>query len=285
LFGILISRGLASPLSHLAEAARMIGARDFSRRVEVKGTAEIAAVSRAFNEMATELETADRLRRNLMADVAHELRTPLTVFQGNLRAILDDIYPLDKSEITRLYDETRILSRLVNDLHELSLAEARQLPLDRKPVHLHLLVEDVVTNFNFAAASESVSVETHLEPDLPPVLADPDRLAQVLHNLMYNALQHTPAGGVISLHAKLDGDYVQLRVKDTGKGIPAEHLPRVFDRFYRVESDRSRETGGAGLGLAIVRAIVEAHDGYITVESDGVPGHGTTFTVRLHQAL
>ena len=280
-FGVLMSRGLTSPLNRLAEAARDIGAHQFSRRVEVKGTAEITAVARAFNEMAAALEESERLRRNLVADVAHELRTPLTVIQGNLRAILDDIYPLNKAEVVQLYEESRLLSRLVDDLHELSQAEAHQLPLNLQPVNLRLLVDDVAASFRAATESQSVTLCAEIASGLPTVQADATRLSQVLHNLLSNALRHTPEGGTISLCAEHDGAHVRLSVRDTGDGIPAEHLPHVFDRFYRVERDRSRETGGAGLGLAIVRAIVEAHGGRVTVASAGVPGLGTTFTIHL----
>ncbi len=279
--GVLMSRSLTAPLNHLAEAARDIGAHKFSRRVETKGTAEVTAVARAFNEMAAALEEAERLRRNLVADVAHELRTPLTVIQGNLRAILDDVYPLDKAEVAQLYEETRLLSRLVDDLHELSQAEARQLSLNLQPVNVSLLVDDVAASFRTAAESQGVMLHTEVASDLPTVQADPARLSQVLHNLLSNALRHTPEGGTVSLCAERDGAHVRLSIHDTGDGIPAEHLPHVFDRFYRVERDRSRETGGAGLGLAIVRAIVEAHGGHVTVASEGVPGLGSTFTIHL----
>ncbi|GAB4435113.1 MAG: ATP-binding protein [Anaerolineae bacterium] len=281
IFGVAVSRSFTAPLSRLAEAAKDIGAQKFSRRVGVKGSVEITAVARAFNEMAEALEEAERLRRNLVADVAHELRTPLAVLQGNLRALLDDVYPLNKAEIAQLYEETRLLSRLVSDLHELSQAEARQLPLDLQPVNLSLLVDDVVTSFGVVAESQGVTLHVEVAPDLPTVQADSARLTQVLHNLLSNALHHTPGGGTISLRAEADSASIRLSVHDTGDGIPAEHLAHVFDRFYRVERDRSRDTGGAGLGLAIVRAIVEAHGGHVTVTSEGISGLGTTFTIHL----
>jgi two-component system OmpR family sensor kinase len=230
------------------------------------------------------LEQAETLRRNLVADVAHELRTPLSVLQGNLRAILDDVYPLDKSEVARLYDQTRLLGRLVNDLRELAKAEAGQLELNLQPIDLAKLVADTVATFAPVAEAEDVTLSTHIPGDLPPVPADSARIVQVLHNLLANALRHTPAGGTISLRAGFDaGEYgrVWLAVQDTGEGIPPEHLSHVFDRFYRADPARSRSAGGAGLGLAIVRAIVESHGGQVSVASDGVPGGGSTFTVRL----
>lgn len=284
LFGILASRSLTSPLNRLADAARAIGARDLTRRVEVEGSDEVKDVAQAFNEMASALQQAETLRRNLMADVAHELRTPLSVLQGNLRAMLDDVYSLDKAEVSRLYDETRLLSRLVNDLHELAQAEAGQLRLNRQSTDLADLIQSTSATFNPAAEAKGVTLSTQVPPNMPLVLADPARLTQVLHNLLANALRHTPAGGTISLRAGCAAGKereVWLMVEDNGEGISSEDLPHVFDRFYRADRTRSRATGGAGLGLAIVRAIVEAHGGRVSAASDGVSGHGSTFTVRL----
>jgi two-component system OmpR family sensor kinase len=284
LFGVLASRSLTSPLSRLAEAARAIGARDLTRRVEVEGSDEVKEVAQAFNDMAATLEGAETLRRNLLADVAHELRTPLSVLQGNLRAILDDVYPLDKAEVARLYEETRLLSRLVNDLHELAQAEAGQLRLNRQTTNLADLIQSTAAAFSPAAEAKGVILSTQIPPDMPFVLADPARLTQVLHNLLANALRHTPSGGTISLRAGCElgkEREVWLAVRDSGEGISSEDLPHVFDRFYRADPARSRATGGAGLGLAIVRAIVEAHGGRVSATSDGVPGHGSTFTVQL----
>jgi two-component system OmpR family sensor kinase len=281
LFGVLASRSLTAPLSRLAEAAQAIGARDLSRRVEVGGSDEVREVAQAFNEMAAALEGAETLRRNLLADVAHELRTPLSVLQGNLRAILDDVYALDKGEVARLYDETRLLSRLVNDLHALAQAEAGHLTLNRQPMQLAELVRSTAAAFGAAADAKGVTLNWQIPADLPPVMADPARLTQVLHNLLDNALRHTPAGGSIALRAGCDDGDVWLAVQDSGEGIAAEDLPHVFDRFYRADPARSRATGGAGLGLAIVQAIVEAHGGRVSAASQGVAGQGSTFTLRL----
>jgi signal transduction histidine kinase len=241
----------------------------------------VKEVAQAFNEMAAALEGAETLRRNLLADVAHELRTPLSVLQGNLRAILDDVYALDKAEVARLYDETRLLSRLVNDLHALAQAEAGQLALNRQPTQLAELVQSTATAFGAAADAKGVSLNWQIPADLPPVMADPARLTQVLHNLLDNALRHTPAGGSIALRAGCDDGDVWLAVQDSGEGISPQDLPHVFDRFYRADLARSRATGGAGLGLAIVRAIVEAHGGGVSAASPGEPGQGSTFTLRL----
>jgi signal transduction histidine kinase len=280
IFGVHMSRRIAAPLERLAAAAQAIGRRDLRQRVDLKGSREIVAVATAFNDMAAALEKAESLRRNLVADVAHELRTPLSVLQGNLLAILDGVYPLNAAEIAGLYNQTDVLNRLVNDLHDLSLADARQLPLKVQETDVSELLNNVVTAFAPTAEAASVDLELDIAPDLPCVLLDPLRLTQVLDNLLGNALRHTPAGGMVSLRADVVDAHLQLMVKDTGEGIAAEHLPHVFDRFYRTNRGRSRATGGAGLGLAIVRAIVETHGGQVTVGSDGIPDQGTTFTAR-----
>jgi signal transduction histidine kinase len=281
-FGVLVSRSLTAPLEQLAAAAQAIGARELNRRVAIRGRAsqEIVSVANAFNDMAAALEKGETLRRNLVADVAHELRTPLSVLQGNLLAILDGVYPLDTQEIARLYSQTHLLNRLVNDLHELSQAEAKQLRLNVQLVDVAQVLASVVNAFSPTADEAQVHLELHVAPNLPRALLDPMRLTEVLDNLLGNALRHTPPGGTISLCAEVSGEDLVLTVKDTGEGIAAEHLPHVFDRFYRTDRARSRSTGGTGLGLAIVRAIVEMHGGQITATSDGVAGHGTTFTVR-----
>ncbi len=279
-FSVAASRTLTAPLTQLANAARAIGGGNLNERVAIHGSDEVAAVAIAFNEMAGELQEAETLRRNLMADVAHELRTPLSVLQGNLRAILDDVYPLEKEEITRLYTQTRLLSRLVNDLHELAQAEAGQLSLNLAPTDLRPLLRETIEVFAPMAEDGSISLEAQLAPTLPAVAIDSVRLRQVLHNLLANALRHTPAGGTVSVQSAATADAVTITIRDSGEGIAPEHLPHVFDRFYRADRARARDTGGAGLGLAIVRAIVQAHGGTVSAESAGI-GQGSAFTVTL----
>jgi signal transduction histidine kinase len=281
-YGVVMSRTLTAPLNNLAEGARAIGARDLSRRVEEKGSDEMIAVARAFNEMASHLEQAEQLRRNLLADVAHELRTPLSVLQGNLRAILDEVYPLNQEEMARLYEHTRFLSRLVNDLHELAQAEAHKLPLNLQETDLSQWVKMAVDTFRPSAETKAITLHTELPARLPAVQVDTARLQQVLQNLLANALRHTPAGGTITLWAEPAANHsVCLSITDTGDGIAPDHLPHIFDRFYRADPARSRDRGGAGLGLAIARAIIEAHGGQIEATSPGIPGQGSTFTIRL----
>jgi signal transduction histidine kinase len=266
-------------LEELAKGTETIGAGDLSYRVKPQGSAEIVALAQSFNGMAGKLEEGERLRQNLLTDVAHELRTPLTVLQGNLRAILDDVYALDKAEVAHLYDQTRHLHRLVSDLHELAQAEARQLPLNLQTTDLVWLVEDAVAIFAPIAEAEELQLQVNL-PKIPVMVqVDQARITQVLQNLLVNALRHTPAGGCITVRLTVD-EVVKLIIQDTGEGIDAEHLPYLFDRFYRTDNARDRDHGGAGLGLAIVRALVEAHEGQVAVASAG-RGQGSTFTITL----
>lgn len=279
LLGLGLSRGLTAPLARLTTAAHRIAGGDLGQRVPETGSAEIVALGRAFNLMAADLERAEELRRNMVADVAHELRTPLSVLQGNLQAILDGVYPLEQAEIAALYDETRLLSRLVDDLHELAQAEAGQLRLDLRPTDLVGVVQTTAANFAVVAEAKRVKLITDLAEGLPPVLADPDRLSQVMRNLLSNALRHTPEGGQITVSATYNGPAARIVVADTGEGIPPEDLPYVFDRFWRAGRSRSRERGGSGLGLAIARHLVQAHGGQIGVESE--VGQGSRFWFTL----
>jgi two-component system OmpR family sensor kinase/two-component system sensor histidine kinase BaeS len=316
LLGLGIARGLSAPLARLATAARHISRGDLSQRVPVSGSDEVADLARAFNEMATGLEQAETLRRNMVADIAHELRTPLTVIQGNLQALLDEVYPLEKSEIAAVYDETLILNRLVNDLRELAQAEAGQLSLNLQPVALTPLVKAAAELFEELAREKKINLNLILPTDLPPVLADSDRVRQVLHNLLANALHHTPEGGVIGVVVDRPAEFEQggrgaeeqesnmsslggrrpalslangsaisgqlrVTITDTGAGISAEDLPHVFNRFWRADKSRSREQGGSGLGLAIARQLIEAQGGHIGVESESVPGRGSRFWFTL----
>ena len=282
LLGLVIARSLSAPLSGLAAAARRLAKGNLDERVPLGDTEEMAEAAQAFNEMAAELQKAETLRRNLVADIAHELRTPLTVIQGNLQAILDGVYPLEKPEIALIYDETVVLNRLIQDLRQLAQAEAGQLNLNLQPTDAGALVAGVVTSFAEQAAAHSVRLVTELPADLPPVLADPDRLRQVLSNLLSNAMRHTPAGGGVWVAAETGSEAIRFAVIDTGAGIPADQLPHVFDRFWRAEPSRSRDQGGSGLGLAIVKQLVEAQGGKVGVESE--VGRGSTFWFTLPAA-
>ena len=279
-FGVHVSRRLSAPLTRLVNGTQAIARRDLSVRVKEQGSTEMREVSNSFNRMAAALEDAESLRRSMLNDIAHELRTPLTVLEGNLRAILDDVYPLDKAEITRLYDQTRHLHRLVDDLRLLAQAEARQLPLQRSPSDLAVLLEEVAELFSPLAGEKNISLDTSLPRSSVIAAVDHMRFAQTLQNLLTNALQHTPAGGVITLSLQVEDEMAAISVADNGDGIAPEDIPRVFDRFYRVDTNRTRDTGGVGLGLAIAQALVKAHDGEIEVTSAGLE-QGSTFTIRL----
>jgi two-component system OmpR family sensor kinase/two-component system sensor histidine kinase BaeS len=279
--GVAISRTVSRPLSQLARAARAFAAHNWDRRVQVGGTEEVAEVAFAFNDMADSLQQAEALRRNLMADVAHELRTPLTVLQGNLRAMLDGVYPLERGEIATLYDETRLLNRLVDDLRELALAEAGQLKLNLQPIDLAPLIGSTLANFMPVADERDLTLSAEIDRAVE-VRADPDRVAQVLRNLIANALWHTPPQGTIAVGAQLTDRGWRISVKDSGEGIAPEDIAHVFDRFYRADRSRTRHNGGSGLGLAIAKSLVEAMGGQIGVESE--LGRGSRFWFTLPRA-
>jgi two-component system OmpR family sensor kinase/two-component system sensor histidine kinase BaeS len=279
--GVLASRQLTAPLSQLARTARSFSSRNMTVRAAIRGTSEVRLVAKAFNDMADELEGAERLRRGMLADVAHELRTPLTVLQANLQAILDDVYPLNKDEIGALAEQVELLRRLVNDLHLLAQAESKQLPLDMQPVELNGLITRSLDNFDAVAQAHRVTLHAELPPATVRVSGDADRLTQVLNNLIQNALTHTPDGGAVTVSLRQTDTRAEISVQDTGGGIPKDAQAHIFDRFYRVEAARDRASGGAGLGLAIVKVIVELHHGTVTVSSDGAAGKGTLFTVSL----
>jgi signal transduction histidine kinase len=277
--GVVIGRMVSAPIRRLADAAQLIGKGELSIRVPVRGSQEIIELSHAFNRMAADLQHAETIRANLMADVSHELRTPLTVLEGNLRAALDKVVPLDEAEVANLYGQTHHLIRLVNDLHELAQAESGELKLEKVPVELKVLVTETLQALEPLATEKGLLLNNETSA-LPEITADPIRIRQVLFNLLSNALRHTPGGGKITLSGKTNEDNVLLSIRDTGEGLDSYQLAAVFDRFYRADKSRSRETGGTGLGLAIVKAIVEAHGGRVEAHSAG-RGQGCEFLVQL----
>jgi len=277
--GVVTGRTLAAPLGELAETARRFSARRWELRARERGAQEVIEVARSFNVMADSLERAEINRRNLTADIAHELRTPLTVIQGNLRAMLDGVYPMERAEIATIYDETRILSRLVEDLRLLALAEAGQLQLKMQSESAQALARAATAHYQLMADAENVNLQIVAPDELLHVWADGDRVGQVLRNPLSNALRHTPAGGSITVRIERVGDGVRFAVEDTGSGIPAEMLPHIFDRFYRGDPSRARTGGGTGLGLAIVQGLVQAMGGRIGAES--APGRGATLWFSL----
>ena len=280
LAGILLGRGLSLPIERLVTATQAVASQELTHRVSVNGAQEIRDLADNFNQMVASLERSEHLRRNMMADVSHELLTPLTVIQGNLRAILDDVYALDKEEIGKLYAQNKHLIRLVRDLRQLSQAEAGQLSLNKTAVDLNSLTNETVTTFIPLTQEKNVTLVCQLAETLPKISADADRLRQVLYNLFANALRHTPEAGQITLSTELLADEIRLAIVDTGDGIAPDLLPHIFERFYGSEMNLRRDSGGAGLGLAISRAIIQAHNGRIVVASPGA-NLGTTFSIYL----
>jgi signal transduction histidine kinase len=278
---IVMSRSVTQPVWQLAKAAQAIGQRDLHFRVETKGSQELQDLAQSFNRMAEQLEHAENTRRNLMADVAHELRTPLAVLDGNLRAMLDGVHELNEEEIALLYEQTHHLNRLVDDLRELSLAEADQLSLNFREVDLARLVKETAAHFDLQALEQGIQLVIEIDDPLIHPGLDESRIRQVLHNLLSNAFRFTSRGGKVTLSAKrlLEEGAVEIKVADTGMGISPEELPHIFERFYRTEETTVHDRVGTGLGLAIVKAIVKAHGGDLSAQSDG-RGQGSTFTFR-----
>jgi signal transduction histidine kinase len=284
--GLLLARQLTAPLRALTEAARRL-TREKPRtaglesvpQVEVSGGGEIGELGHAFNQMAHSLAQQDRLRRNLMADIAHELRTPLSVIRSDLEALLDGVYEASPETLASLQEETLLLARLVDDLRSLAQAEAGQLELDRRPIDLAELLRRVVTGFDCVAQAQEQALKLTLPAELPPISADPQRVRQIVANLVSNALRHAPQSGRVLVAACLPPGAVQISVSDDGPGIPAKEAGHVFDRFWRGSGARA---GGSGLGLAIARELVRAHGGRIWVESE--PGRGATFSFTLPTA-
>jgi signal transduction histidine kinase len=283
--GSLLFRQITSPLRALSQSAQAIAGGELGRRVEVQSNDEIGRVGQSFNQMAESLAQADIQRRNLIADIAHELRTPLTVIQGNLEALMDGVYDLTPENVATVHKHSVVLSRLVADLRDLALAEAGQLRLELKAVAVEDLIVQVSEGLETQAREKGVTLKLEIANDLPKIQADEQRLAQVLYNLMANALRHTPAGGTITTSAELLEGWVLVSVRDTGTGISPEDLPHVFERFYRTDRSRARSTGGSGLGLTIAKQIVEAHNGQIWAQSWLGVGSTFTFSLPLHSPI
>ncbi|MBI3979683.1 MAG: HAMP domain-containing protein [Chloroflexi bacterium] len=274
---LLLARQIAAPARAVTQAARRLAAGDLAQRVPVRSADELGELAAAFNTLATALSHQEALRRQMAADIAHELRTPLAVIQANLEAMLDGVRPLSREAVADLHQETQLLARLVSDLRDLSLAEAGQLPLRREPTDLAALAQATCARFAQQAQARKVQIAVEAADALPAADLDPDRVGQALGNLLDNALRHTPPGGSVTVRVEpgVQPGTVQVRVSDSGGGIPAEHLTNVFERFYRVDRARSRAAGGSGIGLAVVKQLVEAHGGRAWVESP--PGQGATF--------
>jgi signal transduction histidine kinase len=271
-------RRMSKPLDELLNASNRVAEGDYSTRVEEKGPPEVRSLTQAFNSMAEKLEVNDKQRRNMLADISHELRSPITIMQGNLEGMIDGVYKADKERLKSLYDETQMLSRLVDDLRTLSLAESGALRLKREPTDLGLLIREVVSAFESQLQEKEIKVELLLG-DVDELEVDSQRVREVLVNLVSNALRYTPSQGVVKvgMTESVSGleRSVLIYVQDNGPGIASADLSRIFDRFYK-----SSDSGGMGLGLSIAKYLVEAHGGSIWAE--GAAGQGTKISFSLH---
>ena len=284
LLSLLFSRNVIVPVQAMSTATQRIADGHYDERIPVNGADELAQLAMHFNQMAEKLNQVESMRRQLIGDVSHELRTPLTAIKGSMEGLMDGILPPNDETFLQIHAEADRLNRLVDDLQELSRVEASAYKLDLRPVDVSSLVHTVTKRLGPRFESKHISLGMELPPDLPRILADEDRVIQILTNLTGNALQYTPERGKITISAKRLNDEVQISILDTGIGIPPEHLSQIFDRFYRVEKSRSRQAGGgSGIGLTIARALVEAHGGRIWVESAG-DGNGSTFAFTLPTA-
>ena len=280
--GAILFNQVTSPLRQLKKAADAVGKGNLKERVSIRSHDEFADVGRSFNQMAESLEMAEQARLHYMADIAHELRTPLTAIQGTVEAMQDKILPLDEEQLENLHSQADLLNRLVNDLRLLSLAETGHLKLDLKPVNPGTLTRQIVEGMKTLAAPKKIILQADIPDQCVEIMLDTDRYAQILNNLITNAIRYTPEQGTIIINLRQPGKGLVVSVSDNGSGIPADDLPHVFDRFYRADKSRSRASGGAGLGLAIVRQLVEAHGGEISVTSPaGESGKGTRFEIRM----
>jgi signal transduction histidine kinase len=277
--GIVLSRTLTNPLRELTRAIRAMAQGKLKQQVSIPSRDELGALTIAFNQMSADLDHANRLRRQMTADIAHDLRTPLTVIGGYVEALRDGVLEPTRTRFETIHNEIQHLQRLVEDLRVLSLADAGELKLNRQPTSLQTFFARMVTAYEPLAAQKHITLQHQVEPDLPSLAIDPERLAQVMGNLIGNALRHTPAGGQIILSARCEGDAIALEVRDNGEGIAPDVLLNIFERFYRGDAARAQAGGESGLGLTIAKAIVVAHGGAIAATS--AVGHGTAITIHL----
>lgn len=277
-----LSNRISRPLSQLTEATQQIAAGAYGREVKVSGYQEVERLAAAFNALSQNLSRNETLRKNMIADISHELRTPLAAQRGYLEALEDGVIPFDRESLEVLARNNLLLSRLVEDLRQLALVDAGQLELHPQALDIGKALQETVAGFEHYIQEKDVRVGFVLSHDLPRVRADPERLSQVVGNLIQNALAYSPRGGSILLEARREGEEVVVSVSDRGPGIEKEELPLIFERFHRTDRSRARESGGSGLGLSIARSLVEAHGGRIWAESE--PGKGTRISFTLPPA-
>jgi histidine kinase len=277
---VFVSRRVVTPIRQMMQASRHIADGYYHERVQVVSGDELGQLAGSFNQMAVSLEQTETMRRELIGNVAHELRTPLSTIKGYMEGLLDGVLPPEPETYQLVYREADRLQRLVTDLQELSRVESGAITLHRQPLSIAEAITQTAERLRPQFEEKGVVLRLNPVSNLPPVSADQDRLDQILLNLVGNALQYTPAGGEVVISAEATTRAVVVRIRDTGHGIPAEHLPHLFDRFYRVDKSRSRVGGGSGIGLTIARHLVEAHGGRIRAASAG-PEQGSTFSFEL----
>ncbi|OGO18692.1 MAG: hypothetical protein A2Z14_19155 [Chloroflexi bacterium RBG_16_48_8] len=284
---ILVSRRVVAPVHEMMLASQRVADGRYDERVKVPGSSdidemdELAGLAISFNQMADKLEKTEKMRRNLIADVMHELRTPLSAIKASMEGLIDGVLSPDETIYQMIYREADRLQRLVSDLQELSRVEAGAYQLDLRSIGMGDLVEAVVARLDQQFKEKGVQLHVEIPlTGLPNVTVDEDRIGQVFINLVGNALQYTPAGGEVRIRAFLDERKIHVAITDLGLGIPAEHLPHIFTRFYRVDKSRSRVGGGSGIGLTITKYLVEAHGGKVWAESQGI-NKGSTFHFTL----
>ena len=275
-----VARRIVGPIQGMMRASQRIAAGEYHERIPVAGNDELSELARAFNRMAATIEQTEQRRLELIGNVAHELRTPLSSIQVMIEGLVEGVLPADPATYLDFQREIKRLQRLVQDLQELSRVEAGQIMLSPEPQDLRVLVQSAADRLRPQFDDKAVTLGLDLADNVPPVPVDVDRMMQVLINLIGNALHYTPPGGHVAVLLDQLGDDVRIQIQDTGIGIPAEHLPHIFERFYRVDKSRSRAGGGSGIGLTIAKHLIEAHGGTITAASPG-SDQGSTFTITI----
>ncbi|MEM9774688.1 MAG: ATP-binding protein [Chloroflexota bacterium] len=277
--GYLMSRNIVNPLSRLTEASHKLASGEYSQAVAIETEDEVGQLAEAFNQMSADLSEATRLRKQMTADIAHDLRSPLAVISGYIESMRDEVLKPTTARFDTIFSEIEHLQHLIEDLRTLSRADAGELPLNLQRLDPQELIDRTMASFRLQAQKKNIQLEADVDDVLPVIQGDEERLAQVLGNLVNNAIRHTPEDGSIKLNSRKEENGIVLTVEDSGEGIPADALPHVFDRFYRVDEARQQNSGESGLGLAIAKSLIEAHGGTIDVFSR--VGFGTRFDIFL----